>query len=111
MHALTHAMLLTPLTRFNTLAPLIHFTTHTGTFTPGVQVNSRVPGISTLPPQTLHGPLHIMHPLDLARPDRTHLIAICFKGAYSLPLFLKEAILLLAPGLDTFYQLNPIVPP
>ena len=51
-----------------------------------------------------------MHPLDLTRPDRTHLVTIRFEGAYRLPLFLREVNLMLELGLNAFHQLNPIVP-
>jgi len=61
-------------------------------------------------PQAPRVLVHIIHPVDLARPDRTHLVAVHFEGAYRLPLFLREAILMLAPDHETFPTLNPIVP-
>ena len=51
-----------------------------------------------------------MHPLDLARPNQTHLVAIHFEGAYRLPLFLSEINPMLTLGPNTFHQLDPIVP-
>ena len=93
-------------TPFDTIVPLILLTTHTGTITSGIRVTAR----DLFTPQAPRAPVHLSHPLNLARHDRTHLVAIRFKGAYCLPPCLKEAILLLAPGHKTLPQLTPIVP-
>jgi len=91
------------------LTPLAHLDTRSGKFTSGIRITTRVPEASAHP-QNLHVPVHIMHPLDLARHDRTYLVAVHFEGAHPLPLLLREAILMLAPGHKTFPMLNPIVP-
>ena len=49
-HALTHPMTLVFRTHFNTLAPLIHFTTHSGTITSGICATTINPGVS-IPPK------------------------------------------------------------
>ena len=109
MHALTHTMTLAFCTHFNTLAPLIHFTTHSGTITSGIRVNSRNPGVSIPPKNSAwtrwhHSPAQPRS----ARPDspRRDLLR---ESEFS-PSVPKEAILMLAPGPDTFPMLNLIVP-
>ena len=60
-------------------------------------------------PQALRAPVNSTRPLNFAKLDRTHLVTIHFKGAYSLPSLLEKAIQLPAPGPNTLCELAPIM--